>query len=62
MVKSFFNEGVGMGSLNETNIVLVPKVDKPEVVGQFRPISLCNYAYKVVSKVIVNRMKAYKFF
>lgn len=57
MVVSFFNGSVVLGEMNTTNIVLLPKVDRPEWVSQFRPISLCNFAYKVVSKVMVNRMK-----
>lgn len=44
-------------SVNKTDICLIPKVGHPEFISQFRPISLCNTIYKVVTKVIVNRLK-----
>lgn len=58
MVQDFFAHRISMRELNQTNLVLLPKVDVPESVGHFRPISLCNFSYKVISKIIANRMRS----
>ncbi|EEE59033.1 hypothetical protein OsJ_10782 [Oryza sativa Japonica Group] len=56
-VRNFFLQGVMLAGVNDTSIVLIPKVSKPEQLKEFRPISLCNVIYKVVSKCMVNRLR-----
>lgn len=45
--------------LNQTLVVLIPKRIRPKLLGHFRPISLCTIVYKIVSKVIVNRIRLF---
>ena len=53
----FLNTSFMDGSINATNIALIPKVKSPMSVTDFRPISLCNVVYKIISKVLANRLK-----
>jgi hypothetical protein len=43
--------------INNTCIVLIPNVESPEELAQFRPINPCNVIYEVASKVLANRLK-----
>jgi hypothetical protein len=56
-VQDFFATGKMPPGVNETSIVLLPKKDEPELLKDFRPISLCNVIYKVISKCMVNRLR-----
>jgi hypothetical protein len=51
------NSGVLPSFLNRTNIALIPKTKNPVSVTDFRPISLCNVMYKMISKILANRLK-----
>ena len=56
-VLNCLNSGSFPQSLNNTFITLISKVKSPTLVSEFRPISLCNILYKIVSKVVANRLK-----
>ena len=45
--------------LNNTHIVLIPKIQGPETIGNYRPISLCNSVYKIITKILVSRIRPY---
>jgi hypothetical protein len=57
VVKLFFDTGVVPDEVNDTTIVLIPKKNDPEELKDFRPISLCNVIFEVVSKCLVNRLR-----
>ena len=57
-IKDVFTHGVVPSYLNETLIIaLLPKCQNPESLSNYRPISLCNSIYKVISKIIVARIR-----
>jgi hypothetical protein len=56
-VKLFFLTGNMPDGVNDTAIVLIPKVDFPETLKDFRPISLCTVLYKVIAKCLMNRLR-----
>ena len=55
-VQAFFHSGSLLKTLNQTFITLIPKNSCPDNVNHFRPISLCNVIFKVISKILVNRL------
>ena len=53
------NFGVLPCGINDTYICLIPKVKSPQKITEYRLISLCNVIYKLISKVLANRLKKY---
>ena len=59
MVNNFLVSGEMDARLNITNICLIPKTERPTRMTELRPISLCNVGYKIISKVLCQRLKIY---
>ena len=57
IVQSFFREGWLLRQMNHTFITLIPKRQGACNFNHFRPISLCNFYYKIISKILVMRLR-----
>lgn len=58
-VTKIFEERYVPEFLNETLISLIPKIPNPKSLSNYRPISLCNTIYKIVSKIVMGRLRPY---
>jgi hypothetical protein len=55
----FFQNNTLTRNQNHSFIALIPKISGSHTVNQFRPISLCNIVYKIISKILANRLKVH---
>ncbi|RVW36212.1 Transposon TX1 uncharacterized 149 kDa protein [Vitis vinifera] len=57
LFREFYLHGTFSRSLNSTFLVLIPKKEGAEDLKDFRPISLVGSVYKLLAKVLANRLK-----
>ena len=57
MVEESRTNGRMHDEFNSTFITLIPKSDFPQTYNDYRPISLCNCIYNIISKIIANQIK-----
>jgi hypothetical protein len=53
----FHRNGKLAKGINRTFIALIPKVDNPQWMNDYRPISLVGSMYKILAKVLANRLR-----
>ena len=58
-VKRIFGEKRIPDYLNKALITLIPKILGLETIGSYRPISFCNTIYKMVTKIIVAKLRPF---
>jgi hypothetical protein len=57
LVQSAFHTGHFDPTISDRLIALIPKVDHPNTYKDFQSISLCNIIYKIITKVLVHRLR-----
>jgi hypothetical protein len=57
LCQDFFDGNIDVECLNESFITLVPKVNNPEIVNDFRPTSLLNSNVKLLTKILAERLQ-----
>nr|GEX42917.1 hypothetical protein [Tanacetum cinerariifolium] len=53
----FFVIGKMLGEMNATLVSLIPKIQTPNKVTDFKPIAYCNVLYNCISRVLTNKIK-----
>lgn len=56
-VITVIHHGASLAAVNDTFIIMIPKIKNPCNLFDYHPNSLCNGIYKIVVKVVANRLK-----
>ncbi|GAU50883.1 hypothetical protein TSUD_411120 [Trifolium subterraneum] len=52
----FFSTNRIMPNFNSNTVVLIPKVQDADTIGQYRSISMANFKFKIISKILADRL------
>jgi hypothetical protein len=55
-VLQFFSSGWILPNMDSNTIVLIPKVHNADRVDQFRPVAMANFKFKIITKIIADRL------
>ena len=55
-MREFFDTGIISPGYNSCFIMLIPKVENPTEIKDYRPISLIGLQYKIIVKLFANRL------
>ena len=58
-ISSFFHSSKMFKEVNESLIVLIPKVPIPTTANNYRPIGLCNVVCKIIAKLLVDKLRPF---
>lgn len=57
IIQSFYDHTLNLEEVNQANLIMIPKKEKSESVGDYRPISVMNVIPKLISKILANRLR-----
>lgn len=56
--QNYFHSGFLPNQVNCTYVTLVPKTQSANTIRDYRPIACCYVLYKIISKVLANRLQS----
>lgn len=54
---NFYHNKLDLQQHNQDNIILIPKIEAPKTISDFRSISVLNLIPKLISKILPNRLR-----
>lgn len=58
IMHGFHAHTIDLSTINKANVVMIPKKETLDSMGDFRPISVINMMPKLISKVLANRLRS----